>query len=365
MSQYLSLALAAGLAQAAFLLLLLRRRRPTDRRALRPLRALLTLLAAVLAARLALGSAALDWPVAAGFVADAPIFFVGPAVYFTVAALLQRPVRTPATTWPHLLPAAVHLAVVTPLAAAQAAGATDLLGEEGLALCYALTEAAMIAHLGTYATAALLLARRYRATWRERYRTPLPTALLTPLLTAGLTLAGLWLLSFAARLLGVPAAADWGYATFWLLLVAYVFAAAYALLADPATLQLPELRSAPVTLPPSVAERVGAYVREQRPYLRAGLTLDGLATAVGLPRHELSHVLNHHFGQSFFDYVNGLRVGEYLRLRDLPANTGRTIAELSFEAGFNSRTAFNRAFRKHTGHTPSTYAPPPVGAMSH
>ena len=74
-----------------------------------------------------------------------------------------------------------------------------------------------------------------------------------------------------------------------------------------------------------------------------------------MPKHELSKVLNYAFGKNFFDYLNAFRIQEFIALRNDARYSHLTITDLSFQAGFNSRTAFNRAFRKEMGQTPSEY----------
>ena len=53
---------------------------------------------------------------------------------------------------------------------------------------------------------------------------------------------------------------------------------------------------------------------------------------------------------SFFDFVNGFRVDEAERLlRD----TDRSVTEIALDVGFNSRSTFNTAVRKHRSLTPT------------
>lgn len=69
----------------------------------------------------------------------------------------------------------------------------------------------------------------------------------------------------------------------------------------------------------------------------------------------LSQVINEKEGVSFYDYINGLRVDEFKRLVTMPENQKYTIISLACECGFNSKSAFNRIFKKYTNLSPSAY----------
>ncbi|MEW8398601.1 MAG: helix-turn-helix domain-containing protein, partial [Candidatus Thiodiazotropha sp.] len=68
----------------------------------------------------------------------------------------------------------------------------------------------------------------------------------------------------------------------------------------------------------------------------------------------LSQVINERAGQHFFDFVNRYRVEE-AKLA-LAGSTGRgNILAIALDAGFNSKSAFYTAFKRHTGQTPTQY----------
>ena len=88
------------------------------------------------------------------------------------------------------------------------------------------------------------------------------------------------------------------------------------------------------------------------PYRNAKLTLGDLAKLMNLPSHQFSRQLNDGFGQGFFEFINAHRVAAFEELVRGGRHQDRTILALAFEVGFNSKTAFNRAVRKHRGRTP-------------
>lgn len=93
----------------------------------------------------------------------------------------------------------------------------------------------------------------------------------------------------------------------------------------------------------------------EKPYLNPELTLQQLADQLNISLHHLSQILNQHKQQNFFDFINQLRVEEFKhRLAD-PSKQHYSLLALALDCGFNSKAAFNAAFKKHTGLTPSAY----------
>jgi AraC-like DNA-binding protein len=84
------------------------------------------------------------------------------------------------------------------------------------------------------------------------------------------------------------------------------------------------------------------------------LTRDVLARNLGTSPRTLSRVLNEGLGQSFNEFVNRLRVQAVAaELADLSRE--RDLLQVAFDAGFNSKPSFNRAFKAYTGRTPSAF----------
>ena len=111
-----------------------------------------------------------------------------------------------------------------------------------------------------------------------------------------------------------------------------------------------------------IVERAAQYRRQleevmatDKPYLENDLTLTQLAGRIGLSSHHLSQLFNEHLGQTFFDYINTQRIDDVKRCLADPAYDNQAILSIALEAGFNSKTAFNSAFRKYTGQTPSAF----------
>jgi AraC-like DNA-binding protein len=95
--------------------------------------------------------------------------------------------------------------------------------------------------------------------------------------------------------------------------------------------------------------RVDEVLREKKLYRDANLNLNRLARRAGIPARQISAVINRATGQNVSQYVNEHRVAEACRLL---AETGQPVTEIMFSAGFQTKSNFNREFRRVTGMTP-------------
>ncbi|WP_119145579.1 AraC family transcriptional regulator [Pseudomonas reidholzensis] len=104
----------------------------------------------------------------------------------------------------------------------------------------------------------------------------------------------------------------------------------------------------------TMAQDLEHYFQRQRPYLDPELDLQQVAKDSGYSRNQISYLLNQVLGQSFYRYVNQARLQHLLASLD-DDSVESTMDELAFGAGFNSLSAFYKAFREHTGLSPKAY----------
>ena len=95
------------------------------------------------------------------------------------------------------------------------------------------------------------------------------------------------------------------------------------------------------------------HMERSHDYRDSNLTLQSLSTRLGIQHHQLSQILNRRLSTNFRCYINGYRLEEARQL--LLKEPEASILEIAFAVGFNSKSAFNAAFSKATGHTPSDF----------
>ena len=110
--------------------------------------------------------------------------------------------------------------------------------------------------------------------------------------------------------------------------------------------------------PTGVEEKIAqlkAYMEQAEPYLEPDLTIQELAARMNMPMRELSLLINHHLNQHFFDFINGYRIEKAKTLLRSAPKQALNVQEILYEVGFNSKSSFNTAFKKHTNTTPTQY----------
>ena len=91
------------------------------------------------------------------------------------------------------------------------------------------------------------------------------------------------------------------------------------------------------------------------PYRNPTLSLSDLAAQLNLHRRQTSALINLRYRQNFNDYINGYRVRAIQESIRAGQHREHTLLALALEAGFNSKSTFNRVFKRETGFTPGQY----------
>ncbi|UII80238.1 AraC family transcriptional regulator [Flagellimonas sp. CMM7] len=112
------------------------------------------------------------------------------------------------------------------------------------------------------------------------------------------------------------------------------------------------------TLSIEMKEKLLYIMKNKKPYLESTLRLDDLALELNLSRNHTSQVINQHFNLSFFDFINKYRVEEAKKLLTQTVEKA-TVVQIAYDAGFNNRASFYKAFKKFENQNPTQYIKPP------
>ncbi len=112
------------------------------------------------------------------------------------------------------------------------------------------------------------------------------------------------------------------------------------------------------SVPSELRQKAGwlkQMVKEKAYYQNPELNVQTLAAKLGLTSHELSRIINTGIKKNFADFINAYRVADTIQKMQDPAYDQITLLGIAWDAGFNSKTSFNRIFKEMTGKTPAEY----------
>ena len=106
-----------------------------------------------------------------------------------------------------------------------------------------------------------------------------------------------------------------------------------------------------------ITDLLEAYMSRESPWLQSELSIADVAREIGVSRHQLTQAINERLGMNFNAYINGYRIRHVVGEMEKRSgdSSRRTFLELALNAGFNSKSSFNRIFRDVTGMSPSQY----------
>ncbi|RSC92512.1 AraC family transcriptional regulator [Tenacibaculum singaporense] len=105
----------------------------------------------------------------------------------------------------------------------------------------------------------------------------------------------------------------------------------------------------------SYQQKILKAIEEEKIYLNHDLTQANFAKKLSLSSHHLSEVFSFEFDKNFYQLINSYRIKEAKKILELPTNKDYKIIAVAYDAGFKSKTTFNRVFKEQTGYTPTEY----------
>jgi AraC-like DNA-binding protein len=358
----------------AIVLAIVLRRRERNRRANRYIAALLGALGLLLFNGCLRATGTLsEHPHLIGLTAWVP-FVLGPLVFLYVREMTAPEPERLAPAWRHFIVPAAYVLLLAATFFPRSASYKLGVAEGAPSWSVTAGEVTLLVYGISYGIAALVLLGRHRANILDLYSNLRAVSLRWLKLLAGLNVL-VWIsafVGFVVRVSGVTGASAASAivpigSTVVTFVIGYfqlaqgeIFAPQPAPAAPAAPTPAPEPR-----LPPAYArarladddasaveDRVRAAMTERHLYQRSGLTLAELADEVAATPHELSQVLSTRLGRNFYTFINEHRI-EHVKTALLA--TDRPVLDLAFEAGFQSKSTFNTAFRKTTGTTPREF----------
>ncbi len=97
------------------------------------------------------------------------------------------------------------------------------------------------------------------------------------------------------------------------------------------------------------------YLRKNKPFTNPEITIERLAKMTKIPKYKISKVINIKEKKNFFDFINFYRIEEAKKMLKSEKMNFLSIDGVGYEVGFNSKSAFYRAFKKFAHQTPKEF----------
>lgn len=120
----------------------------------------------------------------------------------------------------------------------------------------------------------------------------------------------------------------------------------------PVALQCTADASSLATQDREILDRVNHLLADRKLSRDENLTLSRLARRVGAPARQISGAVNRLAGKNVSQYINDFRIAEACRLL---RETDMSVTAAMFESGFQTKSNFNREFRRVTCQSPASW----------
>jgi len=105
----------------------------------------------------------------------------------------------------------------------------------------------------------------------------------------------------------------------------------------------------------AILNKIILHIEKEKLFLKEDLTLIMLSNLINTNKSYISQIINEKFEKNFSSFINEYRIKEARKLLSQEENWGITIESIANSVGFKSISAFNTAFKKYTGITPSYF----------
>ena len=175
-------------------------------------------------------------------------------------------------------------------------------------------------------------------------------------LTLGFVLTGIW--TFLVTLLGylysLPIGITDNYFSFLLLIALFYYSVSHAQNLTP-TKRESGIKAAETKPLDTIIRKITDGVEKDKLHLNQTVNIEQFSKQIELSPRDVSYAINKVFGTNFFEFINSYRVEEAKRLLSSKDFENLTVLEILLEAGFNSKSSFQRFFKRLTGMSPTEY----------
>ncbi len=304
------------------------------------------------------------WVSYVGGLVDATILIFGPLIYCYVRRLAFQETPVYRLSMWHYVPAFAHIAITLGIYTLSPSQMKAIIENKVLIYFWFFVELLGILSFIIYVLFSFKLLKKHKEIMKHRVSYVLAIRrYLTYLLLAICLCTLFWISSFLSTYFYGKVYRFLNYEAVWVSIPLFIYIIGYYSLRQPEIFRMP-LRSSMVKeekarLKPDkiqqLQKRLKYFMLEEQIYKESDVSLKSLAEKLNTSSNNLSWLLNQVYQKSFYDYINEYRVKNVLVSIDRGLHEKQTLLALAYDAGFNSKSTFNKAFKMVTAYTPSAY----------
>lgn len=298
------------------------------------------------------------------FISQGVVFLIGPALYFHVNRLTSSKAKLKKLAWPHFLPALMSVGLMSILffyrSSIPPMGNTSLL--KVLAFGFILLQ---LIHLLTY----IFLAKKHIKHHDQsinKYTSALikinthwvkNLAIITTVFAA--LIIAMYALIISGGYYEINNSADLLYLILLAVIVVTIIIKSWrqpevisGIYQNEEKYKTSRLKAMDID---RIKESLSSLIQEEQFFLKPELSLQQLADQMELSAHNLSQFINQEYHLNFFHFINELRIDYAVAQIKKGAHEKTTLEAIAYDSGFNSKSTFNRAFKRKLGCTPKQF----------
>jgi AraC-like DNA-binding protein len=207
-----------------------------------------------------------------------------------------------------------------------------------------------------YFISATVTVYRYRQRLKEHYSTiNEPAIKWLYYLTLAFVLTDAWslLISMITYLFRFPLGITDNYLSFMIVIALFYYSISFA---QKLTTTKNESEDPAIDKPlDSIIKKIVDGIEVQKLHLNQNLNIEQFSKKIGVPYRVVSYAINKAFDTNFFEFNNSHRVEEAKRMLADKEFESLSIMEVLLESGFNSKSSFQRFFKRLTGVSPTEF----------
>jgi AraC-like DNA-binding protein len=362
--QLLDIIIIIGICQGIFLAFTLQKISNNNRPANKVLSFLIILATMMLVGRFVYFRYLNYWVFQWSILVDSIVFLFGPVVYTYLRRLLYKGNGIYQMAKYHFLPFLGMVILGLYLCLFYSSIEYYALFTDGnLTIVFQIISAVMILFNSIYLVKSFALLNKFRQDEKEVFSfEQTPVTYINFFLFSFSTCLGAWLISFLNSVFLDDYFTYINYESIWVVIPIFIYVIGYFSLKQPELFKVSEEQKI-VQKKERLSENESAILKDrldslmtnERVFMENDLTLSDVAKQLKTSTNNISWVLNTVYDTTFYDFINGYRVKEFIQKIENKEHLNHTILALSLDSGFNSKSTFNKAFKILMKDTPSNF----------